>query len=66
MSLSPIQAAEKSLNFFRGIDSKPSAETQKLDEKEKVYEKVENNDDNGLSLSDFCTFIGIATIENSL
>lgn len=61
-----IQAAEKSLNFFRGVDSKPSAETEKLDEKEKVYEKVENNEDDGLSFSDFCAYLEILSAEMTL
>ncbi|XP_055295153.1 uncharacterized protein LOC129564928 [Sitodiplosis mosellana] len=50
-------AAEKSRNFYRGLNNPPSYEMKQIDEKEKTYEKVVNDEsiDDGLSFSDFCT-----------
>ncbi|XP_055295909.1 facilitated trehalose transporter Tret1-like, partial [Sitodiplosis mosellana] len=48
-------AAEKSCNFYLGLNNPPSYEMKQIDEKEKTYEKVVNDEsiDDGLSFSDF-------------
>lgn len=52
-----FQAAEKSRNFYRGIKSAPSIEMKRLNEQDtKTYERIEQQNA-GLSLSDFCAYL---------
>lgn len=46
-------AAEKSRNFYRGIKNSRALEMKKVDEQEKTYEKIEN-ENTSLSFADFC------------
>lgn len=50
-----FQAAEKSLNFYRGIENIRTEEMTKMNEPEKTYEKIES-EDTSLSFSDFCMY----------
>lgn len=47
-------AAEKSKNFYNGFKNAPPVEMKSMVQQEKIYEKIENeNESTGLSLSDF-------------